>query len=180
MSSIVGHVISGYALSSSFGEIKTKKFIIIGILCSILPDIDIFGFYLGVPYDSFWGHRGFTHSIIFALIISFLITCIFFQKEIKKNKKFILFYLVAFFLVIVLHDLLDMLTNGGLGIAFFLPFDDARYFLSWQPIQVSPLGIDRFFSILGLKVIFSELLCVWIPSLMYIIIIKILNQKNIN
>jgi inner membrane protein len=33
-----------------------------GILASTLPDADVFGYYLGVPYRSFFGHRGVTHS----------------------------------------------------------------------------------------------------------------------
>ncbi len=180
MSSIVGHVVSGYALSNSFKKIKTKKFIIVGTLCSVLPDIDTIGFYLGIPYDSFWGHRGFTHSIAFAITMSFLIVYILFKKEIRKNKNFILCYLLAFFLAIMLHDFLDALTNGGLGVAFFLPFSDTRYFLPWQPIEVSPLGIKNFFSTTGIKVVFSELIWVWVPSLVYIIMTKIFEFKNIN
>jgi hypothetical protein len=26
------------------------------------------------------------------------------------------------------------MTNGGLGVAFFSPFDNGRYFLPWRPI----------------------------------------------
>jgi inner membrane protein len=40
------------------------------ILCSILPDIDSIGFHLGIPYSSFWGHRGITHSLTFAAILA--------------------------------------------------------------------------------------------------------------
>ena len=179
MSSIIGHVISGYAVSNTFNKIKTKKVIIIGVLCSILPDIDILGFYLGVPYDSFWGHRGFTHSLFFAVIVSFLVVFLFFLKEIKKNKKFSLFYLLTFLLSILLHDFLDAMTDGGLGIAFFLPFDDNRYFLPYQIIKVSPIGIKNFFSTMGLNVLLNEFIYIWIPSLIYLIFIKKVNLKNI-
>src|SRR6267378_8050335 len=43
-----------------------------------------------------------------------------------------------FFLATASHGLLDAMTNGGLGVAFFAPFCDTRYFLPWQPIVVSP------------------------------------------
>ena len=56
------------------------------------------------------------------------------------------------------------MTNGGLGVAFFSPFDNTRYFLPWQPIAVSPLSLTRFFSGRGLKVLQSELLWIWIPA----------------
>ncbi len=52
--------------------------------------------------------------------------------------------------------MLDATTNGGLGIAFFSPFDLDRYFLPWRPLQVSPIGLGAFFSDWGWEVIKSE------------------------
>jgi inner membrane protein len=45
----------------------------IGVACSILPDIDVLGFRLGIRYGDFWGHRGFTHSFLFAAILATLV-----------------------------------------------------------------------------------------------------------
>jgi len=61
------------------------------------------------------------------------------------------------------HGLLDALTNGGRGIAFFAPFSDHRYFFPWRPIQVSPIGVG-FFSARGLRVLASEAGWIWLPS----------------
>jgi inner membrane protein len=55
------------------------------------------------------------------------------------------------------------MTDGGLGIAFFAPFDNTRYFFPFHPIKVSPIGLS-FFSARGLDVIWSELLWVCIPA----------------
>lgn len=56
------------------------------------------------------------------------------------------------------------MTNGGLGIAFFAPFDDTRYFFRWRPIEVSPIGIRAFFTGgRSLDVIMSELRWLWVP-----------------
>ncbi len=52
------------------------------------------------------------------------------------------------------------MTNGGIGVAFFAPFDAGRYDLPWRPIVVSPLGIRRFFSAWGVAVVASE--AVWV------------------
>ena len=65
----------------------------------------------------------------------------------------------------VSHGILDALTNGGLGIAFFAPFSNERYFLPIQPIQVSTLQVQHFFSEHGITVMKSELLYVWLPLL---------------
>jgi inner membrane protein len=50
------------------------------------------------------------------------------------------------FLATASHGVLDAMTDGGLGVAFFSPFDNRRYFLPWRPIVVSPISIARFFS----------------------------------
>jgi len=54
--------------------------------------------------------------------------------------------------------------DGGGGIAFFAPFDNTRYALPWELIEVSPMSIRRFFTERGARVIRSELLLVWIPA----------------
>ena len=46
------------------------KLWVVGVASALLPDLDAAGYWLGVPYGSFWGHRGFTHSIVFAVLAS--------------------------------------------------------------------------------------------------------------
>src|SRR6476620_5972640 len=36
------------------------------VTCAILPDIDVVGFSLGVRYGDLLGHRGLSHSLVFA------------------------------------------------------------------------------------------------------------------
>jgi inner membrane protein len=48
-------------------------------------------------------------------------------------------------------------------VAFLAPFDDARYFFPWRPVEVSPIGL-RFFSRWGFEVLESELLWIWLPA----------------
>ena len=69
-----------------------------------------------------------------------------------------------FFLATASHGLLDAMTDGGLGVTCFAPFDNRRYFLPWTPIRVSPIGIERFFTARGLAVIQTELLWIWLPA----------------
>ena len=60
------------------------------------------------------------------------------------------------------HGVLDALTDGGPGVAFFAPFDDTRYFFPWRPIRVSPLW-RGFFSSRGLETLASEVRWLWLP-----------------
>ncbi len=127
-----------------------------GIVASMLPDADTIGFAFGIPYGSTFGHRGFTHSIVFALLVATLGTWL---LRVSANRGVTFAFL---FLCAISHPILDAFTNGGRGIAFFSPFSNHRYFFPWRPIDVSPIGV-RFFSDRGLHVITSELIWVWTP-----------------
>ena len=125
------------------------KFISLGIFCSILPDADIISFQMSIPYDHLLGHRGFFHSLLFAVILGVLMTIIFYPKELKtwKGSVFILYFTIC----TASHSLLDAMTSGALGVTFYSPWDNTRYFLPWRPIKVSPIGVANFFSEWGGK-----------------------------
>ncbi|MFB1003377.1 MAG: metal-dependent hydrolase [Bacteroidia bacterium] len=164
MASIFGHSLAAIALGKTFAsELRKPTFWILGILCSIVPDADVIGFKFGVPYDSFWGHRGFTHSFLFAAFIGIATAYLFYNAR----RPALALY---FTLCTASHSILDAMTSGGLGVAFFSPFENSRYFLPWRPIQVSPIGAKRFFSELGLGVLQSEAVWIGIPFLAILII----------
>jgi inner membrane protein len=137
------------------------RFWALAAICSILPDADTLGFWLGVPYDSTFGHRGFTHSFLFAAIIGLLVVELFFSDAPRFSREWWTLALF-FFLATASHTLLDMTTNGGLGVALFSPFSNERYFLPWRPVKVSPIGVASFFSARGIAVIVSEMLWIWL------------------
>jgi inner membrane protein len=68
------------------------------------------------------------------------------------------------FLATAAHGVLDAMTTGGLGVAFFSPWNPERYFFGFRPIAVSPIGIKAFFSGVGLRVLGSEALWVGLPG----------------
>jgi membrane-bound metal-dependent hydrolase YbcI (DUF457 family) len=37
--------------------------------CSVILDLEVIGFRFGIHYGDFWGHRGFTHSLVFAAFL---------------------------------------------------------------------------------------------------------------
>lgn len=71
------------------------------------------------------------------------------------------------FLATASHALLDAMTNGGLGVEVFWPFETQRYFLPFRPLQVSPIGVSAFLSERGLAVLRSELVWLWLPAAMF-------------
>jgi inner membrane protein len=179
MASAFGHAVAAIAIGSSFSKpFKSFKFWLICVFCSILPDLDVIGFSFGIAYNSFWGHRGFSHSIIFALLIGVFFSITFYYSLIKKEYKKLILIAFCFFLCTLSHSLLDALTTGGKGVALLSPFDNTRYFFPWKVIKVSPIGISKFFSEWGVRVIVSELKWIGIPSLIFIIGVKLLKKKD--
>jgi inner membrane protein len=83
-----------------------------------------------------------------------------------------------FSLVTASHGVFDAMTNGGLGIAFFSPFDNGRYFFPWTPIDVSPIGVRGFFSQRGLDILISETIYVVIPLLLLWAVIALLKRAK--
>jgi inner membrane protein len=133
----------------------------LGALCSVLPDLDVISFYFGLSYDHVLGHRGLSHSLLFAAGLASIVAVLVHRTwtAIPFTKLW-----AFFFLATASHGLLDAMTNGGLGVAFFAPFSDARYFLPWRPIVVSPISIRAFVGPRGLQVMWSEIGWIWAPS----------------
>ena len=164
MATVISHSIAALAIGKAFApEGMPPKFLILTAICAALPDIDVVGFAFGIQYRDMLGHRGLTHSLSFALVLSLLVASLFFRDAHPFGTNWWVLVLY-FFVVTASHGLLDALTNGGLGVAFFAPFNNQRFFLPWRPIEVSPIGIEPFFTARGLQVIISEIKWIWIPS----------------
>ena len=115
-----------------------KKAMLWGALAQSIPDIDfITSFWMTTP-ESLLAHRGFTHSILFALLIAPLFALIAEKIHRRQNipfKKWLLFFATEVFV----HLFIDAFNNYGIG--WFEPFSHARF--SFNAIYVA----DPFFSI---------------------------------
>jgi inner membrane protein len=126
-----------------------------GMALAMLPDLDVIGFRLDIAYADAWGHRGASHSLAIATLVSAALAL-----AIRRFRTGIAFLFL--FASMASHGLLDALTNGGLGPALLWPFSEARLFAPATPIRVSPIGAG-FFSARGVAVMLSELAWVWLP-----------------
>lgn len=161
MASAFGHAAAALGIGASLLNVRQKYSLwFLGIFSAVMPDADVIAFKFGIAYGSIWGHRGFTHSIVFAILWAFIISLIFF----RKTRKIFFIALIYLFICTISHGVLDAMTTGGKGVGFFIPFDEGRYFLPWRKIAVSPLSIERFFSEWGLRVIKSELFFIFLPA----------------
>ena len=178
MPTIFSHAVFAAVTGKSFLEKSFSVwFWLLTAVCAMIPDADVIGFSFGVKYESLFGHRGLTHSIFFAALFGGFVALIV-HKFLKSGLSFVKLF-IFFSLATLTHPLLDMLTNGGLGVALFAPFSDERFFFPWRPIEVSPIGAG-FFSSRGLDVILSEMLWVWIPAVAILITAKIVRRLKNN
>jgi len=177
LASLFSHAVAALSIGMPFYRPGCSKRVwAIGAVCSVIPDLDVIGFRFGIRYGDFWGHRGFTHSIVFAASLAVAIVTLGFRGDASGLTRFSLW--AYFFLATVSHGLLDAMTDGGLGVAFFSPFDNHRYFLLWTPIRVSPIGVGRFFSDRGLAVLQGELLWIWLPAALFAVGVWFLRRRG--
>jgi len=160
MPTILTHTAVPLAIGIGLGSAAVSpRLLLVGVLASIAPDLDVAAFHFGVAYSDIKGHRGWMHSFAFALMLALLASVAAAPLRTTRRRAF------AFVLVSAAsHGLLDMLTTGGLGAACFWPFSDTRHFLPWQVIKVSPLSLHRLLSPTGRAVMESELHRVWLPA----------------
>ncbi len=174
MASIFGHIAASTAIGAAFfpKQMRTATYVLAGF-CAFAPDLDVLSFRFGIPYGSEWGHRGWTHSLVFAGALGSLTGWLFFRKDPHLLKIMLLLVICT-----ASHPLLDMLTNGGLGVALWWPVDDTRIFFPAHPIVVSPLSAGAFFSRWGLKVLQSELLWIGLPGIVIVWAMRQFNKRE--
>jgi inner membrane protein len=165
MPTVMTHAMLGVAAAAVFPYGKSReKIFAFSILASVLPDADVIGFAFDVPYGHMFGHRGFFHSLFFALLVTIIIVCAAFREERVFSRTWwaLMGY---FFLLAASHGILDAFTSGGLGIALLSPFDNTRYVAWVTPFEAAPLHLGGLFTPWGLRVIVSEVLWLWMPVL---------------
>lgn len=131
------------ALGACIGELFTdkqfgKKAMLWGALAQSIPDIDFISVAWLGPTEELLAHRGFTHSILFGIMITFFlaVTAERFHRPHNISLKKWIFFLGTEILV---HLVIDAFNNYGVG--WFEPFSDRR--ISFHTIFVA----DPFFSL---------------------------------
>ncbi|HEL3158196.1 TPA: metal-dependent hydrolase [Stenotrophomonas maltophilia] len=192
MPSIITHAAVPLALwcAADRGRIP-PRLLAAGVIAAMLPDADVLAFALHIPYADAFGHRGASHSLLFAGVLAALAAALAFfgsrrpwsaphspgsrrpwsavscQPRLAPTKAgptvaSTVQAAVFVFVCAASHPLLDAMTSGGLGVALAWPWSEQRFFAPWRPIRVSPFA-PQFFSARGVATLLSELRWVWLP-----------------
>ena len=190
MPTIVTHAIAASAIGAWTTRRRRDRerprlprgFWLLTIACAMLPDADVVAFDLGLDYGHMFGHRGFSHSLLFAVLMGAVMTAALGRGAFREAR---LRLFVHFALVTASHGLLDALADEGLGVAFFAPFSGERYFFPWQPLEVAPIGGHGFFTarevrggLRWVEVFWSEIKYVWLPAGMAVLIARWLGARR--
>ena len=133
------HIVVGASIGEAMlGKKIGKRAMLLGAIAQSIPDIDFFAAAWCSPADNLLAHRGFTHSILFVLMLA---PCFAWMAERLHRPHNILFrrWLVFMLANLFLHIFMDAFNVYGVG--WFEPFDHAR--ISFNSLYVA----DPFFSI---------------------------------
>lgn len=126
-----------------------------GAACAVLPDADFALYLLRIDtYSGTYGHRGFSHSIGFALLVGLLGALL--APAAGRRRAFVGAFLA---LCTLSHPLMDGLFDRGICNAWLWPLDGARHCLPWRPIPQQ--GVPLF----GLGRLGQELVWIGLPLL---------------
>jgi len=174
MPTIFSHAAVGFIATkvTGPGSATNKKVIAASMILAALPDAD--GLLFGrIPYGDPFGHRGFTHSLFFACVAGLLTAGLFSRANWAAEWSF--WKLAGLFAVVTAsHGFFDAMTDGGLGVAFFAPFSNRRYFFPWRPILVAPMSPGVLLSECGFNVLRVEGELFWT----FAAAVAIWDQKN--
>lgn len=154
MDSLTQIVLGASVGEAVLGKKVGNKAILWGAIAGTIPDLDVLLRYFTDEISSTQMHRGFSHSIVFAVLIAPLLGWI--AKKIHFKLKDVSFkdWTKLFFWTTVTHPLLDAHTTWGTQ--FFWPFN---YRLAYQNIFV----VDPLYTL---------------PFLMFLIIVMTLKKDN--
>ena len=133
------HIALGACMGEAFaGKTVGRKAMLWGVLAQSIPDIDFLAAFWLDSTENLLAHRGFTHSLLFCIIITPLLA--FFAERWHRPHNISFKKWLAFFgSVIFVHIFMDAFNNYGVG--WFEPFN--HYRISFNAIYVA----DPFFSI---------------------------------
>lgn len=112
MDSVTQAVLGGAVAEKILGRQIGNRAVLYGALMGTIPDLDVFVGKFYVPVTALEIHRGFSHSIGFALLLSPLLGFLLARIERKRNITWLAATSAAF-LCLFTHALLDAFTTWG-------------------------------------------------------------------
>ena len=148
------------------------RLIIVASIVSAAPDLDAgFHHFLGVPETSILSHRGATHSLFVALCFGAFAAICHRLLEVRR-----LTAAVVIASAMASHGLLDMMSDGGRGVAYLWPISSNRFFAEWRPLHTMPISLRHIFE-QSLARLVSDAWLIIVPLFAASLVFRGLRQK---
>jgi len=160
MPSIPTHLLVGAALGQAAAQPMRSdwRFWTAALVCSALPDVDVIDSRLTCNMG-FVGHRGMTHSILFAALVELRPRCF----SVEAERSFCGMLLCCF------DDCVSWFSGCNdkrrSGNCVLLAVRSDAILFPWKPILVSADWTRAISSQRGAAVLGSEIIYVWLPAL---------------
>lgn len=130
------HFAPAVALAVALGPRRVGwRLMLAGAVCGVMPDLDFLSVMMGFDrYSGTYGHRGFTHSLGFALLIG-LVGALWPAGSWRRRAGRGAFLALC----TASHPLLDSLFNVHICSAWYWPLDGQRHCFGWRPIPARGL-----------------------------------------
>jgi inner membrane protein len=137
MDSLTQIVLGAAVGEAVLGKKIGNRAILWGAIGGTIPDLDVLANFFTDPINADYIHRGFSHSLVFSLLMAPVLGWIVHEIHKKREADF-RGWTLLFFAALVTHPLLDCHTDYGTQ--FFWPFE---YRVAYKNIAV----IDPFYTI---------------------------------
>jgi inner membrane protein len=173
---IVTHALLPLIAAAAAPDLKlSKRLIVAAMIVAVLPDADLISRLFGVPHTHDFGHRGASHSILFALLIGASGAMI--ARRFSSTRGQAFWFL---FLSCLSHPLADMLTDGGKGMMLFWPLLHERFAWPVRPVEVSSIGLRAIDNGSLDDILLSELRWLILPALLLAVLFRLLARPYID
>ena len=162
MASPWAHALAGAAVGAFYQDPRHRpRVMALAAVCAVAPDLDLIGWPLGISPLTLLGHRGLSHSLVFAVVLGG-IAALALRPPVTTRERVVA--AVILMVATATHSLIDALTTyAPTGPAFWAPFSNQRYRFPWTPLSGAG-GLHTDFG--------REALYVCLPALMVIVAIE--------
>lgn len=144
---LIGHAALGaavYGVARPRGKrlwgMTRRTLLLCCLLLPMLPDADVI-MHAWVKYGHPLGHRGFTHSVTFCILVGIIVALLLaWRRKLARDRSSIVKASALFVALLASHAFTDSMTTGGKPPMLGWPFSTEGTWAPSRPIPVSPMG----------------------------------------
>ena len=157
----VAHGLLGASVVAAGDSQSTKRYFMPLLAGAFLANVADLDFILVFIFHSKTWHRGFSHSLLFGLIVCLVLVLSLGERHLREA--------CAYGLAFTSHGILDYLTTkSGGGVELLWPFSSERFVLGWVGLSEMP---SKLTDLEIIKTLAVELIC-FAPLLILVLGLK--------